>query len=78
MHMTTIELILLLCILVATVGLVIYFEKNAAKFNDSTVKIVEEKPLTEENIIKSLDRIGATDINADEDGIMFLYQNYGY
>ena len=76
--MTTFQIILLLCILVATVGLVIYFEKNAAKFNDSTVKIVEEKPLTEENIIKSLDRIGATDINADEDGIMFLYQNCGY
>jgi cell division septal protein FtsQ len=76
--MTTIQIILLLCILVATVGLVIYFEKNAAKFNDSTVKIVEEKPLTEENIIKSLNRIGATEIKADEDGIMFLYQNCGY
>ena len=78
MHMTTIQIILLLCILVATVGLVIYFEKNAANETDGNVKLVEEKPLTKENIIKSLDRIGATDINADEDGIMFLYQNYGY
>ena len=73
MHRTTIELILLLCILVATVGLVIYFE--TANKHDSTI---EETPLTEENIIKSLDRIGATDINAEEDGIMFQYQNYGY
>ena len=37
MHMTTIELILLLCILVATVGLVIYFETKAAKDSDGTV-----------------------------------------
>ena len=76
--MTTIELILLLCILVASVGLVIYFEKNAAKDNDGTLKIVEEIPLTEENIIKSLDRIGAKEIKPDGEGIMFLYQNYGY
>lgn len=73
MHMTTIELILLLCILVATVGLVIYFE--TANKNDSTV---EEIPLTEENIIRSLDRIGAREIKPDGDGIMFQYQNYSY
>ena len=73
--MTTIQIILLLCILVATVGLVIYFETKAANNDDSPVKIIEEKPLTNENVIKVLTRFGATEIEEDEDGIAFSYQD---
>jgi hypothetical protein len=75
LEMTTIQFILLLCILVATVGLVIYFETKAAQDNDSPVKIIEEKPLTNENVIKVLTRFGATEIEEDNDMIAFTYQD---
>ena len=74
--MTTFQFILLLCILVATVGLVIYFETKAAQDNDvSPVKIIEEKPLTKENVIKVLTSFGATEIEEDNNGLAFRYQD---
>ena len=75
LDMTTIQIILLLCILVATVGLVIYFETKVANNDDSPVKIIEEKPLTNENVIKVLTRFGATEIEEDDDVIAFSYQD---
>ena len=72
--MTTIQIILLLCILVATVGLVIYYETKAAKDCDGTVRLVDEKPLTKEGVVKVLTRFGATDIQEDNGGIAFRYK----
>ena len=65
--MTTIEMILLLCILIATVGLIIYFECQAAK-SKSTIEIIEERPLTPENIQHTLAGMGANHIllNGDD------------
>ena len=73
--MTTFQFILLLCILVATVGLVIYFETKAANNDDSPVKIIEEKPLTKENVVKVLISFGATEIEEDNNGLAFRYKD---
>ena len=72
--MTTIEMILLLCILIATVGLIIYFECQAAK-SKSTLEIIEERPLTSENIQHALSGLRVSQIQLhSDDSCYFQYQ----
>ena len=71
--MTTFELVLLLCVWVATVGLAIYLEiKFSGNCCDEETEL--DPSLTRKSIISVLKHIGVKDIREEENGIAFNYQ----
>ena len=71
--MTTFELVLLLCVWVATVGLAIYFEiKFSGNCCDEETELAPS--LSRESIVSVLKRTGVKDVRKEENGIAFNYQ----